>query len=84
MRDGGTMVTVRFWKPHEEPRGVKVKPISVATVVDRTDWLEELARLAGVGRLKLRVSSTYSPEQVGEAQRAMDAGGLRGRGVIVF
>jgi hypothetical protein len=30
------------------------------------------------------VVGEYPPEQAGEAQRVMDAGGLRGRAVIVF
>jgi D-arabinose 1-dehydrogenase-like Zn-dependent alcohol dehydrogenase len=46
--------------------------------------LEHLRELASDGRIKLRVAAEYPPEQAGEAQRAMDAGGLRGRGVIVF
>ncbi len=84
VRDGGAMVSVLFWKPDEEPRDIEVKPIMVSTVLERTDWLEDLARLAGDGKLALRTPTTYPPERVAEAQRAMDAGGLRGRGVIVF
>jgi D-arabinose 1-dehydrogenase-like Zn-dependent alcohol dehydrogenase len=40
--------------------------------------------LASQGRIALRVAAEYSPEQAAEAQRAMEAGGLRGRAVIVF
>lgn len=39
---------------------------------------------ASAGRLGLRVAREFSPEQAGEAQSLMDAGGLRGRAVIVF
>ena len=53
-------------------------------MLERTDWLEELRALASAGRLKLRVAREYPPEQAGEAQLAMGAGGLRGRAVIVF
>ena len=42
------------------------------------------ARLASEGKLKLRVAGEYPPERAAEAQRAMDAGGLRGRALIVF
>jgi hypothetical protein len=42
-----------------------------------------LRRLASERRLQLRVVGTYGPEQAGWAQRLMDAGGLRGRFVIV-
>ena len=47
-------------------------------------WLEQLRELASEGRLTLRVVCEYPPEQAAEAQRVMDAGGLRGRVVIVF
>jgi NADPH:quinone reductase-like Zn-dependent oxidoreductase len=84
LRDGGMMVVVRGWKPDATPRGIRVGQVAVRTVLDRTEWLEELRRLASEGRLQLRVAGEYPPEQAGEAQRVMDAGGLRGRAVIVF
>ena len=34
--------------------------------------------------LALRVADTYPPERAADAQRQMEAGGLRGRAVIVF
>jgi hypothetical protein len=34
--------------------------------------------------LSLRVADTYPPERAADAQRRMEAGGLRGRAVIVF
>jgi NADPH:quinone reductase len=82
--DGGSMVVVRGWKPEAAERGIQVKQVAVATVLERTDWLEELRSLASDGRLQLRVAGEYPPEQAAEAQRVMDAGGLRGRAVIVF
>lgn len=84
IRDGGTMVVVRGWNPDETERGIEVKQVAVAEVLERTDWLEELRRLASDGKLQLRVAGEYPPEQAGEAQRVMDAGGLRGRAAIVF
>jgi NADPH2:quinone reductase len=56
----------------------------VATVLERTDWLEYLATLASDGRLQLRVAQTFAPKSAGDAQTLMSAGGLRGRAVIVF
>jgi NADPH:quinone reductase len=83
--DGGEIVVVRGWDGDEvEDRGIRVHPVMVATALERTEWLEELRRLASEGRLKLRVAHEFPPEQAGEAQRMMDAGGLRGRAVIVF
>lgn len=85
IRDGGQIVVVRGWDGDEvEARGIRVHPVMVATVLERTDWLEELRRLASGGRLQLRVAKEFPPEQAAEAQRVMDAGGLRGRAVIVF
>ncbi len=85
VRDGGGIVFVRGWDGDEvEDRGVHVHPVMVARVLDRTDWLEELRTLASAGKLKLRVAAEYPPERAADAQRAMDAGGLRGRAVIVF
>lgn len=85
VRDGGGIVFVRGWDGNEvEDRGVRVHPVMVARVLERTEWLDELRALASAGRLKLRVAREYPPEQAADAQRAMDAGGLRGRAVIVF
>jgi NADPH:quinone reductase len=84
IRDHGVMVVVRGWKPEETERGIEVRQVSVGTVLDRTDWLEELRPLASDGRLQLRVAGTYPPERAAEAERIMEAGGLRGRALIVF
>ena len=85
VRDGGQIVVVRGWDGNEvEDRGIRVHPVMVATVLERTEWLERLRELASAGKLKLRVAREYPPEQAAEAQRVMDAGGLRGRAVIVF
>jgi NADPH:quinone reductase-like Zn-dependent oxidoreductase len=85
VRDGGGIVFVRGWDGDEvEDRGVRVYPVFVAQVLERTDWLEELQALASAGKLQLRVAGEYPPERAADAHRAMDAGGLRGRAVIVF
>jgi NADPH:quinone reductase-like Zn-dependent oxidoreductase len=84
IRDGGTMAVVRGWKPEQTDRGIIVKQVTVGTVLDRTDWLGELRQIASDGRLHLRVAGEYPPEQVAEAQRVMEAGGLRGRALIIF
>lgn len=85
VRDGGGMAVVRGWDG-ENPaeRGIEVHPVRVATVMERTDWLEELRALASSSSIALRVAGEYPPEQAAEAHRVMDAGGLRGRAVIVF
>jgi len=86
VKDGGAHVVVRGWPKDkaEPPRGIKMHPILVATVLERTDWLEELRDLASKGAITLEVAGEYPPERAADAQRAMAAGGLRGRAVIVF
>jgi NADPH2:quinone reductase len=84
IRDGGAMAVVRGWDDGPAERGIRIHPVQVRTVMQRTDWLEELRRLASDGGVALRVAAEYPPEQAAEAQRVMDAGGLRGRAVIVF
>ena len=46
--------------------------------------LNELRALASSGAITLRVAGEYPPEDVADAHRAMETGGLRGRGIIVF
>jgi NADPH:quinone reductase-like Zn-dependent oxidoreductase len=84
VRDGGAMAVVRGWDDSPGERGIDVRPVWVRTVLERTDWLEHLRELAGAGRLQLRVAGEYPPERAAEAHAAMEAGGLRGRAVIVF
>jgi NADPH2:quinone reductase len=84
IRDGGQIAVVRGWDDSETERGIDVRPVWVREVLDRTDWLQVLHRLASDGTLQLRVAGEYPPEQVAEAHRVMAAGGLRGRAVIVF
>lgn len=84
VRDGGAMVSVLGWTPDEPVRGIEFTAISVLNALERTDWLEELRRLASSGHLKVRPTVDYPPERADQAQRSMDAGGLRSRAVIIF
>ncbi len=86
IRDGGQIVVVRGWDGDEvEDRGIRVQPVFVATRARA----HRLARGAARARLRADGSSSawrgeFPPEQAAEAERVMDAGGLRGRAVIVF
>ena len=84
IRDGGALAVVRGWNDGDSERGIRIEPVLVRTVLERTDWLEHLRELASQGTLQLRVAATYPPEGAADAQRLMEAGGLRGRAVIVF
>jgi NADPH:quinone reductase len=92
IRDGGGLLVVRGWDADNtvtplhgvEERGIRVHPHIIAPELQRTDLLEALRRLGSAGRLKLRVARELPPEEAAEAHRLMEAGGLRGRAVIVF
>jgi NADPH:quinone reductase len=84
IRDGGAIAVVRGWDDGRAERGIDVRQVWVRTVLERTDWLEVLRDRASAGRLALRVAGEYPPEQAAAAHAAMEAGGLRGRALIVF
>ena len=74
---------VRGWDGPTD-REITNHKVMVATVLERTDWLEHLRELAGDGRIALRALDAFAPTAAGEAQERMDAGGLRGRLLIAF
>jgi NADPH:quinone reductase len=84
IREGGGLAVVRGWDGEDVEQGVHVHRVWVGDVLERTDWLHELRELAGSGAIQLRVASTHPPERAADAHREMEAGGLRGRAVIVF
>jgi NADPH:quinone reductase-like Zn-dependent oxidoreductase len=84
IRPGGGLAFVRTWDGADVEDGVTIHRVQVATVLERMDWLEDLRAAAEDGLLALRVAATFPPEQAAEAHRLMEAGGLRGRAVIVF
>ena len=65
-------------------RGIQIRQVWVREVLERSGWLQRLRALASEGKLRLRVAAEYPPEQAGEAQSVTEAGGLRGRVLIVF
>jgi NADPH:quinone reductase len=84
IRDGGAYVPVRGWDGSPSERDIRIRPVMVMEALTRTDWLNELRDLASSGAITLRVAGEYPPERAADAHRAMEAGGLRGRGIIVF
>lgn len=83
IRDGGRLATVRgFAGPTE--RDITIFPVRVSEYLQNQAALAQLGRQAGEGKLSLRVAQTFPPERTGEAQSMLDAGGVRGRLVIVF
>lgn len=84
IRDGGVYLPVRRWKERTVERGIIVKPVLVYDVFERTEWLEELWRLTEAGKILPHVAGEYAPEQTGAAHTVQEAGGVRGRLVILF
>jgi NADPH2:quinone reductase len=84
IRDDGVYIPVRGWADKPSERGIKIKPVMVSEVLERTEWLELLRDMVAAAQIKLRVVAEYPPERVADAQRALQAGGLRGRAVILF
>jgi NADPH:quinone reductase-like Zn-dependent oxidoreductase len=84
IRDGGAMVVVRGWDDSPAERGIHVRPVWVRTVLERTEWLDHLRERAAAGGLALRVAGEFRPDEAARAHDLMEAGGLRGRALIVF
>ena len=84
IRDGGIYIPVRGWGDKPAERGIKIKPMIVSDVLERTEWLELLRNMVAAGEIKLRAVEEFAATKAADAQRALAAGSLRGRPVIVF
>jgi NADPH:quinone reductase len=83
IRDGGKLATVRGFNGPSE-RGIVIEPVWVSSYLHNHEALDGLGHLVAEGRLTLRVAETFPPERAADAHRRLDAGGVRGRLVIVF
>jgi NADPH:quinone reductase-like Zn-dependent oxidoreductase len=83
IRDGGGMAVVRGFEGDSE-RGIAIHQVRVTEYAENQTALQALADLVAQGRLILRVSETFALERAAEAHKKMEAGGIRGRLVIVF
>jgi NADPH:quinone reductase len=83
IRDGGGYASVRGYDGESE-RDIAIHRVQVSDYARNASALEGLARLVADGRLKLRVAETFPPERAADAHRKLEAGGVRGRLVIVF
>lgn len=83
IKDGGGMAVVRGFQGESE-RGITIHQVRVSDYVENQAALEKLAQQVAQGKITLRVQETFPPERAAEAHRKMQAGGIRGRLVIVF
>jgi len=82
IRDGGSIATVRGWDGPTE-RGITAHPVWVRDYVDATESLDELRSLVERGLVTLRVASEFPASRASDAHEALEAGGARGRFVLV-
>lgn len=82
IRDGGAIATVRGWDGPTE-RGIVAHPVWVRDYVRATDSLDELRRLVEEGRVTPRVAEEIPVDRAADAHAALEAGGRRGRFVLV-
>ncbi|MBY8340134.1 NADP-dependent oxidoreductase [Streptomyces spinosirectus] len=80
VRDGGAYVGVRPGGHPESVRGVRTTAVAVTADGAR---LARLAALVDEGVLTLRVAETYPLDDAAKAHARLDAGGVRGRLVLV-
>jgi NADPH:quinone reductase-like Zn-dependent oxidoreductase len=83
IKDGGQIVLVRAWDGNPG-RGIRAQRINVRRRATDNAAINRLRELVEAGILSLRVAATYPADQVVEAHRRLDAGGVRGRIVLEF
>lgn len=79
VRHGGSFVSLLNSAPQAR-RGITMTNLAWWTDAER---LAKLTALASTGRISLRVARTFSFDEAAEAHRVLEAGGLRGRIVLV-
>ena len=83
VRDGGAFASVRGWAGTGE-RGIQFHRTMVRNYDHRADLLDQLRRRTEAGQVTLRVAATYPMDQAAEAHRRLEAGGTRGRCVLLL
>jgi NADPH:quinone reductase len=83
IRDGGQLAAVRAFVG-QTARGISIHHVLVSAYAENQAALSELSFLASQKKVTLRVAETFAPEQVADAHRKLEAGGVRGRMVITF
>ena len=83
VRDGGAFTAIRGFEGVPQ-RGIRFTQTWVRQYDGEYEKLDRLRAQAEAGVLTLRVADTYPPERAAEAHRRLEAGGTRGRLVIVF
>lgn len=83
IRDGGGYASVRGWRGNDE-RGLGFHRTWVHEYHRRADLLDRIREQVEAGQVSLRVASEHAAADAADAHRRLEAGGVRGRCVIVF
>jgi NADPH:quinone reductase-like Zn-dependent oxidoreductase len=83
VRDGGAVATVRGYRGDGQ-RDLRVFPVMVRRYAEEAGKLDGLREAVEKGVVTLRVAATFPAEEAAEAHRRLEAGGVRGRLVLVF
>lgn len=84
IRDGGVYATVRTFR-EQAGRGISMREVWVRARLEDTAGLIELSSLATEGSFDfLDVAARVTPKDAARAHRRVEAGGLRGRPLIIF
>ncbi len=83
IRDGGALAAVRGWQGDSE-RDIAIHVVQVSRYSENQAALARLGKMVDEGKLTLRVAETFPPERAAEAHKRLEAGGVRGRLVVVF
>ena len=83
VRDGGSFVSVRGFEG-EPMRGITFHTTWVREYVTAQSKLDELRQMVEDGLVTLRVAQTFPAENAADAHRILEAGGTRGRLVLLF
>jgi NADPH:quinone reductase len=83
VRDGGQLIAVRPFQGETE-RDIAISLVLVGNHLHEAARLAELADLAVKGTLTLRIAELIPAEHAAAAHRRLEAGGVRGRLVLIF
>lgn len=83
VKDGGGFATVRGFNGPTQ-RGITIHQVSVPADYHSDGKLDELRELVEDGQLSLRVADVLPADRAAEAHTRLEAGGVRGRLVLVF
>jgi NADPH2:quinone reductase len=84
IREGGGYAALRGTDGISSERGIVLEQVAVAESLRDGARLAQLMNLVELGKITLRVAETFPPERAADAHRRLEAGGVRGRLVIVF